>query len=374
MQLNGFMVAFKDISWSVTLFIVIYHILLLVLLPIYLISTIPSFGLLISTVMLMIICGLSITAGYHRFYSHRAYSLHKIPEAFLLFFGTMSAQTSALRWSAYHRVHHSHSDTEQDPYSVKHGFWHAHIFWLFRTKEPRYNVVKDLQKNKLVMFQHNHYVPLLIFTNLIAVLFFGWLFQDYFGAFVFIFLVRLFINNHTTWFVNSLAHTWGAKPYSREHTSVNNFIVAILTHGEGYHNYHHVFPSDYRNGVRWYQWDPTKIFIWMLHKVGLAKGLRKANLYAMRKRLVLEDKKQLLKKTFGKEELQRKIMVLAERLNEKLGEINKPIRDYKLMKQEKMRKEIMTALKFRIKNLKRSLRNDFRSWNHLCNEILYQKA
>src|SRR5205085_875743 len=136
-------------------------------------------------------------------------------------------------------------------------------------------LVTDLLQNPRVMFQHRFILPLMFGSNALVWFITGWLFHDFLGAFVITVGLRIFALHHFTWFINSLAHTWGDKPFCQEQTAVNNAVLSLLTFGEGYHNYHHVFAKDYRNGVRWFHFDPAKWLIWTLSKIGLTKDLRR---------------------------------------------------------------------------------------------------
>ena len=228
---------FDHLDWVTLTFIVTYHLLLFVTLPLYLIARTPGWTLIGGTVVLLAGSMLSITAGYHRLYAHRTYRARKPVEWVLLFFGTLAVQGSVLRWAHDHRRHHSHLDTADDPYGTPKGFWHSHVLWMFKQSpalDARY--LGDLNKNQLLVFQHRYYGWLTAGTNIVAVLAVGWIAGDLVGAFVIAFLLRLFVAHHSTWFINSLAHLWGTKPYSTEHSAVNNFILALLTYGEGYHN------------------------------------------------------------------------------------------------------------------------------------------
>ena len=125
----------------------------------------------------------------------------------------------------------------------------AYGFW----KKPQPidpKVVPDLLKNKMVAFQHKYYELIMVFTNALVCVFMGWLLNDYWGAFFVVTWFRIFVLHHCTWFINSLAHTWGDKPFCQEQTAVNNYVLALLTFGEGYHNFHHVYANDYRNGIK----------------------------------------------------------------------------------------------------------------------------
>lgn len=266
-------------KWTTGHTVIAYQLIVLLSLPFYFIwGQRPCSALIITSCLFYAATMLAITAGYHRLYSHRTYKVHPIIEYFILFFGSMAAQYSVLRWSFEHRHHHAYVDTDNDPYSINKGFWYAHLLWLFDDPEEiDEKVVKDLLANPLVRFQHKYEIPLMLMANIVPTLILGWLIHDMVGAFVLAFGVRLLLCHHCTYCINSLAHTIGAKPYSEKQSAVNNWFAALVTFGEGYHNFHHVFPRDYRNGIRWYQFDPTKWFIWLLSKCRLAKDLKKVD-------------------------------------------------------------------------------------------------
>jgi stearoyl-CoA desaturase (delta-9 desaturase) len=123
------------------------------------------------------------------------------------------------------------------------------------------------------MWQHRHYLPLVLGLNFGIPVMLGLWHGDLIGMLILVGAARLVISHHLTFFINSLAHIWGSQPYSDQNSSRDNGILAFLTMGEGYHNYHHSFQRDYRNGIRWYQFDPTKWLIRSLSWIGLAKNL-----------------------------------------------------------------------------------------------------
>lgn len=223
-------------------------------------------------------CEISITAGYHRLWSHRAYEAHWLVRLGLAIGGTFATQNSILHWASDHRIHHHHVDNNQkDPYSANRGFWYSHIGWMLRryniNPNTHYNNCSDLKKDPVVMFQHRYYLPLVIATNLGIPLLLGIWHGDVIGMLLLAGVARLLISHHFTFFINSLAHIWGSQPYSDSNTSRDNAFLAFLTMGEGYHNYHHSFQRDYRNGIRWWQFDPTKWLIRSLAALRLAKNL-----------------------------------------------------------------------------------------------------
>lgn len=137
------------------LFIVGYHLALCIGLPFYFVHHHPSWGICVMTAVLVYASGLSVTAGYHRLYSHSTYKTNRFVEAVLLFFSTVATQGSALKWASDHRKHHAYVDSDRDPYSIKKGFLYAHFLWLFEKAEPiDPKVVADLLKNRLIRFQH----------------------------------------------------------------------------------------------------------------------------------------------------------------------------------------------------------------------------
>ncbi|KAJ2483646.1 hypothetical protein IWW56_000210 [Coemansia sp. RSA 2131] len=226
-----------------------------------------------------ILSGLCITAGYHRLWAHRAYRASRPLELFLAIFGTSSIQGSIIWWVQNHRLHHRYTDTERDPYNIKRGFWYAHHGWiLFRRKEEDlgYAEMSDLHANKIVVWQYNYYFFITAMTSLVLpTIFCGYFFNDWMGGFFWAAVARLVGVQQVTFCVNSVAHTFGTQPYSDEQTPRDNWITGIITLGEGYHNFHHAFPNDYRNGVRWYDIDLTKWVLFGLEQLKLAFDLKR---------------------------------------------------------------------------------------------------
>ena len=291
----GFRDKLAQFNWGTGSFLIAYHACLAVGLPIYLAHNRPHWGVVVSAVVLFFGTSLGITAGYHRLFAHKAYEAHPIVRLGMMGLGTLALQGSVLEWAADHRVHHKHVDTDKDPYTITKGFFFAHMGWLLQKSAPSdLSMVPDLTKDPILRFQHRHFVLLSIIGNALVTLLVGLLFRDLLGAFVIAWWTRLLVSHHFTWFINSLAHTWGARSYSREHSAVDNFLIALVTVGEGYHNYHHTFASDYRNGVRWYHFDPSKWTIWTLARVGLATNLKRYDHWMIQRRLVQEDRRQLL--------------------------------------------------------------------------------
>ncbi|GLX83120.1 acyl-CoA desaturase [Thalassotalea eurytherma] len=234
---------------------------------------------IVMAVICFIYCGMSITAGYHRLWSHKTYQAHWSLRFIFALGGAFALQNSALHWSSDHRIHHKHVDNnDKDPYSAKKGFWYSHIGWMLReyqaSRYSNYDNVRDLQKDKIVMWQHKHYLLLTIAMNFGVPIAFGLINGDLISAILLIGFLRLVLSHHTTFFINSLAHIWGKQTYTDKNTARDNGILAFFTFGEGYHNFHHIFENDYRNGIRWWQFDPTKWLIKGCEYLNLTTKLR----------------------------------------------------------------------------------------------------
>ncbi len=226
-----------------------------------------------------IYCGMSITAGYHRLWSHRTYQAHWSLRFIFALGGAFALQNSILHWSSDHRIHHKHVDNNDiDPYSAKKGFWYSHIGWMCREYQAHryhdYKNVRDLQKDGIVVWQHKYYLLLTVLMNFGIPIAFGLWHGDLINSLLLVGVLRLVLSHHTTFFINSLAHIWGQQTYTDKNTARDNGFLALLTFGEGYHNYHHIFENDYRNGIRWWQFDPTKWLIKSCYWLGLTNNLR----------------------------------------------------------------------------------------------------
>ncbi len=227
--------------------------------------------------LLYFCCGVSITGGYHRLFAHRTYQAAWPIRLLYLLFGAAALQNSALRWCLDHRAHHANTDGRQDPYNIARGFLWAHIGWVICRGEEAAPLgrLRDLAADPLVRLQHRHYLFLAFIIGFAMPGVLGSLWSDTTGVVLIGGCLRVVLQWHATFAVNSIAHTIGRRPYTTMVSARDSWFTALLTLGEGYHNYHHRFPSDYRNGVRWYQFDPTKWLIWVLAELRLAKGLRR---------------------------------------------------------------------------------------------------
>jgi stearoyl-CoA desaturase (delta-9 desaturase) len=229
---------------------------------------------------LYIFSGLGITVGYHRLCAHRSFDCPDWVKGILLIGGGLALENSALKWASDHIRHHARCDQEEDPYNAKLGFWYSHCGWLF-WKDPHKNekYASRLKQDPVVMLQHKYYLPLII-SGLILPFIIGFAYNGWIGGlgcFLLAGLGRTFFVLNSTFCINSVCHIWGSQPHGSSDSSRDSWLVSLLTFGEGYHNYHHMYQSDYRNGPYWYNFDPSKWLIYTLSLVGLASSLRRSS-------------------------------------------------------------------------------------------------
>lgn len=268
------------INWVTSTFLISTALLAITGVPVYLCYFGLDAFLFKCFLLYFIATGLSITLGYHRLFSHLAFKARWPVKLFVVLFGAAAFENSILDWASDHRDHHKHVDEDDDPYNINKGFFHAHIGWLLfklRPEHPRTNVA-DLRKDKFVMWQHQycHWIGFLV--GFVVPTIIGYLHNGAVGAlggFLIPGIARLVFVQHMTFFINSLCHCVGKRPYSSKCSARDSSLMAFFTFGEGYHNYHHEFQHDYRNGVKPWQFDPTKWTIWLLSKLGLASQLRR---------------------------------------------------------------------------------------------------
>ena len=277
-------IPFDRVVWLTSSFLIITLVLALTAVPAYLMNFSAGAFTWWLFAFYIFATGFSITLGYHRLFAHLTFQAKAPVKWFVLLFGAAAWENSVLDWCSDHRRHHKYVDhDDDDPYSISRGFWYAHMGWLmFKLRpEPPQDNVADLQKDPAVMWQHKwvHVIALVIGLILPAVLC-GFYYGSWIaalGGFLIVGILRVVIVQHSTFLINSACHYFGTQPYSSKHSSRNSCWIAFLTFGEGYHNYHHEFQHDYRNGVKAWQWDPTKWIIWTLSKIGLTSNLRRVS-------------------------------------------------------------------------------------------------
>ncbi len=305
--------------------------------------------------------GLSITAGYHRLFSHRAYKAHPIIEALFLFFGAGAFQNSLLKWGSDHRRHHTKCDGPEDPYSISKGFFYAHMGWIFEaeTEDLTDRFGKELKRNPRVMFQHKHYLVLAVVSGMILPTFVGWMLGSWLGGLAISGIFRIVFVHHATFFINSLCHVWGTQPYGDDNSAKDSRLMAIFTYGEGHHNYHHHFQADYRNGIKWFDFDPTKWLINSLSYLGLATDL------------IQTDEEDILA---AKLQMQHKLALknidnpsIASQVEARFMELKAELKKLKKKRQELMALKGMAAREM-VQELKRQLKLEQSLFEQKCSE------
>jgi len=219
---------------------------------------------------------------YHRLLTHRGYQTPKWLEYVMAICATLSLEGGPIFWVATHRVHHQLSDQPGDPHSPREGGWWAHTGWLIWGKalhaqtEVLDRYVPDLSRDRFhVWLSKYHWIPLVASGGLLFGL--GWIWGGWanavgmllWGAFL-----RVTLGLHSTWLVNSATHLWGSRRFKTRDDSRNNFWVALVSGGEGWHNNHHANPVSARHGLAWYEIDPNYYGIWLLSKLGLARKIQ----------------------------------------------------------------------------------------------------
>ena len=328
----------------------------------------PGILELIVFVGLYFACGLSITVGYHRLFSHRSHNAKWPLVLFYSIFGAGSFQNSIIEWCSDHRRHHKMTDSEDDPYSASRGFWYSHIGWILLEEENftnDFSNVKDLQESKIIMWQHRNVFLIGALSGLILPAIIGLAVGGISGAvgcFVWAGLARVVFVHHGTFLINSAAHIWGTQPYSEENSSRDSFWLAFLTFGEGYHNFHHTFQADYRNGHKWYHMDPSKWWIQSFKYLGLNTDLKSTPKHSIEiAKVNMRFKKRadrLQRRNVNIHRFEDRLTKCKENLRAKMYEVQKAKREIK-----KMAKDSKIAMKNKISELKNSIKiakNDLR--------------
>lgn len=359
---------FKQVDWVPTIFLLVTPPLAIILGINYVLNYGFDWQLGALTIFFYYACGMCITAGYHRLFSHCSYHTNNFVKGMLLFFGAGNFQHSALNWCTGHRLHHRFVDTDKDPYNAKRGFWYSHLLWMFikndvLSNEDGNRMNKDLRNDKLVRFQHDYYLPIAIINGFLLPFLIGLFFDRPFGALIFAGLVRMVLVHHFTYFINSLCHMFGTQNYGQENTAKDSWWISLLTYGEGYHNFHHHFQNDYRNGIRWYDFDPTKWLIYFLSLIGLADRLSvtsdakiiktQTNFDQLRIKEILNDKL---------EPLSLKVDQLKEKIDLCLSQYSNLQIEYKKMKRENSDKSRLYELKEELKKTKKELEIRYKHW------------
>lgn len=229
--------------------------------------------------------GLGITAGSHRLWSHRSYKAKWPLRAFLCMLASIAAQNDIYEWCRDHRVHHKFTETDADPHNIKRGFFFAHMGWLMCKKHPevinkgKTVFLEDLWADPIVRFHRRFYIPMVLFFSFyLPTMIPVWCWNEsMWNSLMIAGLSRYCFSLNLTWLVNSAAHRFGDQPYDKYIEARENAIVSFFGHGEGWHNYHHVFPWDYSTSELGYTLNLSKVFIDLMATIGLAYDLKSAH-------------------------------------------------------------------------------------------------
>src|SRR5581483_11185916 len=262
-----------EVNWITSIFMFLFHVGAVAALFFF------SWKALAVAAFLWWVSGsLGIGMSYHRLLTHRGYKTPKWVEYFLTTCATLALEGGPIFWVATHRIHHQFSDHEGDPHSPVDGKWWAHMGWILTGKSMHHDTttlakyVPDLAKDKFhVWITKYHYVPMVVLGLLLLAL--GGIPMVLWGIFL-----RTVVGLHATWMVNSITHTWGSRRFQTRDLSTNNWWVALLTFGEGWHNNHHAHPVSARHGIAWYEVDLNWYGIWFLKKLGLARHVYRVKL------------------------------------------------------------------------------------------------
>jgi len=263
----------NGLNWPTTVILVLIHIGALAAFFFF------SWKAVIAAVFLYwVATGLGISMGYHRLHTHRSYKVPRWMEYFFAVCGALTLEGGPIFWTAIHRIHHQRSDLPGDPHSPREGAWWAHVGWILVGETKHNNTMllgkyaPDLAKDPFYVWLNNyHWVP----NVALAVLLYavgGLPFLLWAGFF------RIVFGLHATWLVNSATHMWGGRRFATRDDSRNNWWVALISFGEGWHNNHHAHPTSARHGLAWYEFDPSWLQIKLLKRLGLAKSIQVASI------------------------------------------------------------------------------------------------
>jgi fatty-acid desaturase len=234
-------------------------------------------GVAVAALLIWVTTGLGISMGYHRLHTHRSYKVPLGLEYCLAVCGALTFEGGPIFWVATHRIHHQKSDQPGDPHSPRDGAWWAHVGWILFGDAKHNNTrlmskyAPDLAKHRFYVWLNNyHWLPTVVLGLLLLAL--GGLPLMLWGI-----CLRIVIGLHGTWLVNSATHMWGSRRFATRDDSRNNWLVALVTFGEGWHNNHHAHPTSARHGLAWYEFDPSWVQIKILKFLGIAHSIQVAN-------------------------------------------------------------------------------------------------
>jgi stearoyl-CoA desaturase (delta-9 desaturase) len=370
----------RKLIWGNVAFLSITPALAIGLTPLYAYFHGIGWSEVIAAFTLWWITGLCITAGYHRLWAHRSYKAPAPIRLFFAIFGGAAWQNSVISWAAAHRFHHRDVDTEGDPYNAKRGLLYSHIGWIL-VEGPRHKQldnVDDLWKDPICVWQHKHYLLISSVVNVGIPLLLGIWTGNILGMLLFAGLLRVVLVQHFTFTINSLAHKVGRQPWTQGITARDSWLISLVSFGEGYHNYHHAFQTDYRNGTRWFNYDPSKWLIFGMSKVKLARNLKRTPVDTAIRRRFFERREAFAR--WVEEEarpqalhvsvaLKSRLESAQQRLEHSLEELTRARRQWTAAKAEATRREIK-ALKRSLRQTQRAVKATLCEWEFLAHETI----
>jgi stearoyl-CoA desaturase (delta-9 desaturase) len=235
-------------------------------------------ALVVAFVLWWITASLGVGMGYHRLLTHRGYKTPKLVEYFLSLCGTLAFEGGPINWVVTHRIHHAHTDAPGDPHTPRDGGWWSHMGWILSGTAQQYDssvkarYAPDMVKDRFHVWLNRLYWVPLVLLGVALLAFGGWPYLMW-GIFF-----RVTFNLHATWLVNSATHMWGSRRFVTRDDSRNNWWVALLTFGEGWHNNHHAHPTSARHGLAWYEIDLNWWGIRVMQFLGLARAIKHVSL------------------------------------------------------------------------------------------------
>lgn len=263
----------KRLNWTTTIAMTLFHIGAVAALFVF-----SWQNLAVAVFLYWVATGLGISLGYHRLHTHRSYKAPRLLEYFFAICGCLTLEGGPITWVATHRIHHQKSDHDGDPHSPRDGMWWAHVGWiLFGESLDRLTGVvckyaPDLGKDRFYVWLNKYFWAPLVVLGAALLAIGGW------PMFLWGICVRVVFGLHATWLVNSATHMWGRRRFATRDDSRNNWWVALLTFGEGWHNNHHAHPTSARHGLAWYEFDPSWITLKILRRLGVARAVQCAKL------------------------------------------------------------------------------------------------
>jgi stearoyl-CoA desaturase (delta-9 desaturase) len=262
----------SDVNWNSAVTLVLFHIGSIIAIFFF-----SWKALAIALVLKWVSGSWGIGVGYHRLLTHRGFKTPKWLEYFLTLCGTLALQGGAINWVVTHRIHHAFTERDGDPHSPRHGVWWSHIGWILRGTAQQHpekvmrRYAPDLTSDPVHVWLNRLYFVPLIVCGFALLVWGGW------PALLWGVFFRVTFAHHATWLVNSATHLWGNRRFETRDDSTNNWWVALLTFGEGWHNNHHAFARAARHGLAWYELDMNWLVIRAMQSVGLATEVHTVN-------------------------------------------------------------------------------------------------